>query len=52
VVRTFHGAVTRLTVRLDDGEEIWSDLPSPSASGLQPGRASPVSIVDTPVLVT
>jgi putative spermidine/putrescine transport system ATP-binding protein len=52
VVRTFHGAVTRLTVRLDDGEEIWSDLPSPSASGLQPGARVAVSIVDTTVLVT
>jgi putative spermidine/putrescine transport system ATP-binding protein len=52
VVRTFHGAVTRLTVRLADGEEIWSDLPSPSAAGVQPGARVEVSIVDTPVLVT
>jgi putative spermidine/putrescine transport system ATP-binding protein len=52
VVRTFHGAVTRITVRLSDGEEIWSDLPSPSATGLQPGARVAVSIVDTPVLVT
>jgi putative spermidine/putrescine transport system ATP-binding protein len=50
-VRTFHGAMTRLSVRLPDGDEVLADLPSPAASGLMPGATVTVSLVDSPVLV-
>ena len=51
VVRTFHGAMTRLSVRLPDGDEVLADLPSPAAAGLTPGATVSVSLVDSPVLL-
>jgi putative spermidine/putrescine transport system ATP-binding protein len=51
VVRTFHGAMTRLSVRLPSGDEVLADLPSPSAAGLAPGVTVTVSLVDSPVLL-
>jgi putative spermidine/putrescine transport system ATP-binding protein len=51
VVRTFHGAMTRLSIRLPDGDEVLADLPSPAASGLMPGVTVNVSLVDSPVLL-
>jgi putative spermidine/putrescine transport system ATP-binding protein len=51
VVRTFHGAMTRLSVRLPTGDEVLADLPSPTAPGLTPGSTATVSLVDSPVLL-
>ena len=51
VVRTFHGAMTRLSVRLPTGDEVLADLPSPAAAGLTPGGTVSVSLVDSPVLL-
>jgi putative spermidine/putrescine transport system ATP-binding protein len=51
VVRTFHGALTRVSVRLAGGDEIRADLPSPAAAGLHPGVTVTVSLADAPVLV-
>jgi putative spermidine/putrescine transport system ATP-binding protein len=51
VVRTFHGALTRLSVRLPDGDEALVDLPSPAAAGIKPGDTVTVGLGDGPVLV-
>ncbi|GAA2384470.1 ABC transporter ATP-binding protein [Dactylosporangium salmoneum] len=51
VVRTFHGAMTRLSVRLGDGDEALVDLPSPAAAGIRPGDAVTVGVGEGPVLV-
>jgi len=51
VVRTFHGAMTRLSVRLPTGDEVLADLPSPAAAGLTPGSTATVSLVESPVLL-
>ncbi|WP_426514426.1 ABC transporter ATP-binding protein [Dactylosporangium sp. McL0621] len=51
VVRTFHGALTRLSVRLCDGDEALVDLPSPQAAGIKPGDTVTVGVGEGPVLV-
>ncbi|WP_432824263.1 ABC transporter ATP-binding protein [Dactylosporangium sp. CA-092794] len=51
VVRTFHGALTRLSVRLGDGDEAIVDLPSPAAAGIKPGDTVTVGVGEGPVLV-
>ncbi|MET7401443.1 ABC transporter ATP-binding protein [Dactylosporangium sp. NPDC005572] len=51
VVRTFHGALTRLSVRLPDGDEALVDLPSPAAAGIKPGDTVTVGVGPGPVLV-
>src|SRR6185369_14597181 len=40
VVRTFHGALTRLSVRLPTGDEVLADVPSPLATTLHPGTTA------------
>ncbi len=50
-VRTFHGATTRLAVRLPEGDEVLADLPSPQASGLHPGATVHIGLSTNPVLV-
>ena len=50
-VRTFHGANTRLSVRMPDGQEVIADLPSPLASGLNPGTVVKVGLSEGPVLI-
>jgi putative spermidine/putrescine transport system ATP-binding protein len=49
--RTFHGATTRLSLRLPDASEILADLPSPAATALLPGVTVSVGLAATPVLV-
>ncbi|WP_432967720.1 ABC transporter ATP-binding protein [Dactylosporangium sp. CA-233914] len=51
VVRTFHGALTRLSVRLGDGDEALVDLPSPAAAGIKPGDTVTVGVGEGQVLV-
>ncbi|MFG2040288.1 ABC transporter ATP-binding protein [Dactylosporangium sp. NPDC048998] len=51
VVRTFHGALTRLSVRLGDGDEALVDLPSPAAAGIRPGDTVTVGVGEGAVLV-
>jgi putative spermidine/putrescine transport system ATP-binding protein len=51
LVRTFHGALTRVSVRLVGGDEVRADLPSPAATLLHPGVTVAVSLGDSPVLV-
>jgi putative spermidine/putrescine transport system ATP-binding protein len=51
VVRTFQGALTRVSVRLASGDEIIADLPSPVASGLEPGLTARVNLAASPVLI-
>jgi putative spermidine/putrescine transport system ATP-binding protein len=51
VVRTFHGAMTRLAVRLPDGDEVLADLPSPAAADLHPGTTVTVTLGESPVLL-
>lgn len=51
VVRTFQGAMTRVSVRLASGDEVLADLPSPVAADLTPGITASVSIGDAAVLV-
>jgi putative spermidine/putrescine transport system ATP-binding protein len=54
VATTFLGAVTRLTVRLNDGpgaREIKADVPTHAAAGLGAGTRVAVSLPDRPVLV-
>ncbi|PYC76993.1 spermidine/putrescine ABC transporter ATP-binding protein [Streptomyces tateyamensis] len=48
---SFLGAVTRLTVRLADGTEVKSDLPTEQAALLPVGGGATVSLPDRPVLV-
>jgi putative spermidine/putrescine transport system ATP-binding protein len=49
--RTFHGALTRLSVRLADATEVLADVPSPAAAGLRPGDTVSVTLALTPVLL-
>ncbi|WP_018351385.1 ABC transporter ATP-binding protein [Longispora albida] len=49
VARTFHGALTRLTVAVD-GREVVADVPSPLASGLVPGSRVALTLGDVPLL--
>jgi putative spermidine/putrescine transport system ATP-binding protein len=51
VVRTFQGAMTRVSVRLSGGDEIRADLASPAAAGLSPGVTVTVALADSPVLI-
>ncbi|WP_327066618.1 ABC transporter ATP-binding protein [Kitasatospora sp. NBC_01250] len=48
---SFLGAVTRLTVRLTDGTEVKSDLPTEEAAALPIGGGATVSLPERPVLV-
>ncbi len=50
-VRTFHGASTRLAVRLPGGDEVLADLPSPLAAGLHPGSTVHIGLGEGPVLL-
>jgi putative spermidine/putrescine transport system ATP-binding protein len=49
--RTFHGAMTRLSIRLADTAEILADVPSPAATALLPGTPVSVSLSPNPVLL-
>ncbi|ROR38372.1 ABC transporter ATP-binding protein [Kitasatospora cineracea] len=51
VAASFLGAVTRLTVRLPDGTEIKSDLPTETAATLPLGSRAALTLPDRPVLV-
>ncbi len=48
---TFLGAVTRLTVRLDDGSVLKADLSTHEAAALPAGSAVTVRLPERPVLV-
>jgi putative spermidine/putrescine transport system ATP-binding protein len=50
-VRTFLGAVTRLTVRLSGDTEVVVDVPTTSAADMTPGTAVQVGLPAAPVLV-
>jgi len=50
-VRTFLGAVTRLTVRLSGDTEVVVDVATTSAADLTPGTAVQVGLPAAPVLV-
>jgi putative spermidine/putrescine transport system ATP-binding protein len=50
-VRTFLGAVTRLTVRLSGDTEVVVDVPTTSAGDVTPGTAVQVGLPAAPVLV-
>ncbi|MEV0532734.1 ABC transporter ATP-binding protein [Kitasatospora sp. NPDC050463] len=51
VSASFLGAVTRLTVRLDDGTEVKADLPTEAAAALPIGSRAALTLPDRPVLV-
>ncbi|MFF2626624.1 ABC transporter ATP-binding protein [Kitasatospora griseola] len=51
IAASFLGAVTRLTVRLPDGTEIKSDLPTETAVALPLGTHATLALPDRPVLV-
>ncbi|AUY49384.1 ABC transporter ATP-binding protein [Streptomyces sp. CB01881] len=51
VSASFLGAVTRLTVRLDDGTEVKADLPTEAAAALPAGARAVLTLPDRPVLV-
>ncbi|MFB7944838.1 ABC transporter ATP-binding protein [Kitasatospora phosalacinea] len=51
VAAAFLGAVTRLTVRLPDGTEVRSDLPTEAAAALPLGSPAALTLPDRPVLV-
>ncbi|MFE1316850.1 ABC transporter ATP-binding protein [Kitasatospora phosalacinea] len=51
VAAAFLGAVTRLTVRLPDGTEVKSDLPTEAAATLPLGSPAALTLPDRPVLV-
>ncbi|MFB7664679.1 ABC transporter ATP-binding protein [Kitasatospora sp. NPDC056138] len=51
VSASFLGSVTRLTVRLADGTEIKSDLPTEAAAALPVGSSAEVTLPERPVLV-
>ncbi|MFE4971236.1 ABC transporter ATP-binding protein [Kitasatospora sp. NPDC056651] len=51
VTASFLGAVTRLTVRLDDGTEVKADLPTEAATALPAGARAALTLPDRPVLV-
>ncbi|MFJ3790838.1 ABC transporter ATP-binding protein [Kitasatospora sp. NPDC090091] len=48
---SFLGAVTRLTVRLDDGTEVKADLPTEAAAALPIGSRAALALPERPVLV-
>ncbi|AUG80215.1 spermidine/putrescine ABC transporter ATP-binding protein [Kitasatospora sp. MMS16-BH015] len=48
---SFLGSVTRITVRLPDGTEVKSDLPTEAAASLPVGSTAALSLPDRPVLV-
>jgi len=50
-VRTFLGAVTRLTVRLSGDTEVVVDVATTAAAGMTPGTAVQVGLPQSPVLV-
>ncbi|MGV9267652.1 ABC transporter ATP-binding protein [Kitasatospora sp. NPDC003701] len=51
VAASFLGAVTRLTVRLDDGTEVKADLPTEAAAALPIGSRAGLGLPERPVLV-
>ncbi|MFE7561527.1 ABC transporter ATP-binding protein [Kitasatospora sp. NPDC057500] len=51
VSASFLGAVTRLTVRLDDGTEVKADLPTEAAAALPIGSRAALTLPERPVLV-
>ncbi|MFE2911644.1 ABC transporter ATP-binding protein [Kitasatospora indigofera] len=51
VAASFLGAVTRLTVRLTDGTEVKTDLPTEAAAGLPIGSTADITLPERPVLV-
>ncbi|MFC8451490.1 ABC transporter ATP-binding protein [Kitasatospora sp. NPDC057223] len=51
VAASFLGAVTRLTVRLADGTEVKTDLPTEAAATLPIGSTADITLPDRPVLV-
>ncbi|MER7767715.1 ABC transporter ATP-binding protein [Kitasatospora sp. NPDC096140] len=48
---SFLGAVTRLTVRLDDGTEVKADLPTEATAALPAGSRAELTLPERPVLV-
>ncbi|MFJ9696174.1 ABC transporter ATP-binding protein [Kitasatospora sp. NPDC101183] len=48
---SFLGAVTRLTVRLDDGTEVKADLPTEASAALPAGARAALTLPERPVLV-
>ncbi|MFE6055355.1 ABC transporter ATP-binding protein [Kitasatospora sp. NPDC056446] len=51
VSASFLGAVTRLTVRLDDGTEVKADLPTEAVAALPAGSRAELTLPERPVLV-
>ncbi|SDT48633.1 putative spermidine/putrescine transport system ATP-binding protein [Streptomyces sp. TLI_053] len=51
VSASFLGAVTRLTVRLNDGTEVKADLPTETAAALPAGSRAALTLPERPVLV-
>lgn len=51
VSASFLGAVTRLTVRLDDGTEVKADLPTEATAALPVGSRAALTLPERPVLV-
>ena len=51
VAASFLGAVTRLTVRLADGTEVKTDLPTEAAAALPIGSTADIALPERPVLV-
>ncbi|MET8626178.1 ABC transporter ATP-binding protein [Kitasatospora sp. NPDC004669] len=51
ITASFLGAVTRLTVRLDDGTEVKADLPTEAAAALPAGSRADLTLPERPVLV-
>ncbi len=51
VAAAFHGAVTRLTLRLADGTAVKADVPSHDAARLPAGAKASVTLPQRPVLV-
>ena len=51
VAAAFHGAATRLTLRLADGTAVKADVPSHDAARLPAGAKASVTLPQRPVLV-
>ncbi len=51
VTSSFLGAISRITVELDDGTSVVSQVPRTTAPGVSPGDRVTVTIDDTPVLI-
>ncbi|MEK2491738.1 ABC transporter ATP-binding protein [Kitasatospora purpeofusca] len=51
VSASFLGAVTRLTVRLNDGTDVKADLPTEAAAALPVGSRAALTLPERPVLV-